>query len=30
MTVEDVLGRLERITPRFVASVRASMGRLAP
>jgi len=29
MTVEDVLGRLVRVTPRFVALVLAKLGRLA-
>ena len=30
MTVEDVLGRLERVAPRFVAQVRAKLGRTPP
>jgi predicted nucleic acid-binding protein len=30
MSVEDVLGRLERVTPRFVAQVRAKLGFGAP
>lgn len=30
MTVEDVLGRLERVAPTFVALVRVRLGRLAP
>jgi predicted nucleic acid-binding protein len=30
MTVEDVLGRLERVAPRLVAQVRAKLGRVAP
>lgn len=29
MTVEDILGRLERVTPRFVAEVRAKLSGIA-
>lgn len=29
MTVEDLLGRLERVAPRFVAQVRAELGRVS-
>jgi predicted nucleic acid-binding protein len=30
ITVEDLLGRLERVAPRFVRLVRAKLGRVAP
>ena len=30
MNVEDVLERMRRVTPTFVALVRARMGRVAP